>query len=211
MNSSREQPLLLESICLNNGECPLLSFHQERVNKTRLQVLGIKRRLPLSAFLAGESLPDTGRHKIRLLYASKITSFTCTPYRIRPLETLRLVEISDGIDYRFKFADRTALDDAFSRREGCDDVLITWRGYLTDASYANIALYDGQKWYTPVHPLLKGVRRAALIKTGDLHPTVIRANDLKYFREVRLINAMMDLDESPSIPIRHIFEPGVRV
>lgn len=211
MNSSREQPLLLESICLDNGGCPLLPFHQDRVNKTRLQVLGIKRRLHLSAFLEQQSLPDTGRHKIRLIYGAEVNSFSCTPYHIRPLETLRILEISDGIDYRFKYADRSALDDAFSRREGCDEVLITWRGYLTDASYANIALYDGQKWYTPVHPLLKGVRRAALIKAGQLHPTVIRSNDLKYFREVRLINAMMDLNESPSIPIRHIFEPGVRV
>ena len=118
------------------------------------------------------------------------------------------MEVSEGIDYRFKYADRHFLEDAFSRREGCDDVLITWRGFLTDASYANIALFDGVKWYTPAHPLLKGVRRAHLLTQGVLQSTVVRSTDLRYFREARLINAMIGLEESPSIPIKHIYNPG---
>ena len=211
MTQNREQPILLESICLEDGQFPLLQYHQDRVDHSRLRLYGVKKRLSLANFLAEQSFPSTGRHKVRITYGQQIDSCTCTPYHIRPIETLRIVEVSDGIPYRFKFADRDLLEDAFSRREGCDEVLITWRGFLTDASYANIALFDGEKWYTPAHPLLKGVRRTHLLRNGELQPTVVRSNDLKYFREVRLINAMIGLKESPSIPIKHVYNPGDRV
>ncbi len=211
MTQTNGTPILLESICLKDGQLPLLTYHQQRVDQSRIKLLGIKKRLNLSTFLEEQDLPSTGRHKLRFTYSQQIDSFSCTTYQIRPIENLRIVDLTDGIHYRYKFLDRELIEDAFSRREGCDDILITWRGFLTDSSYANLALFDGEKWYTPAHPLLKGVRRTHLIKEGRLTPTVIRSNDLKYFQEIRLINAMIDLEESPPIPIKHVYNPGDRV
>ncbi|MCB0635140.1 MAG: aminotransferase class IV [Lewinella sp.] len=123
------------------------------------------------------------------------------------MESLRLVEI-DGLNYRYKFADRRALEDAFSRREGCDEVIIVWRGYLTDATYANLALFDGQHWWTPAHPLLKGVRRSSLLAEGRIRPAVIRAADLKLFKEIKLINAMLSLKDTRGVPVSKVLAPG---
>ena len=41
-------------------------------------------------------------------------------------------------------------------------------GRLTDTSYSNIALFDGNRWVTPAHPLLKGTMRQSLIDKGLL-------------------------------------------
>jgi 4-amino-4-deoxychorismate lyase len=198
--------ILLESICLQDGELPLLPYHQERVNRSRLALFGIKKRLKLEAFLHEQQLPTTGKYKLRLQYAKHIKQFECLPYQVKTVRSLRIVEV-DQFDYRFKYADRGPLDYLHTQRKGCDDILISYRGYLTDSYYANLALYDGQKWWTPAHPLLKGVRREALCQSGKLHPTILRVKDLAHFRELRLINAMMDLEDSTPIQLANIFRP----
>ncbi|MEZ4988461.1 MAG: aminotransferase class IV [Saprospiraceae bacterium] len=201
-----ETTTLLESICLKDGQMPLLPFHQERVNRSRRQLFGIKQQLNLSRFLQNQALPTSGYHKIRLIYSRSIKAFSCIPYQPKPVQTLRIVA-TEPIEYRYKFEDRKALETAFSYRNGCDDVIITWNGYLTDVSYGNLALWDGQKWWTPAHPLLKGVRREQLIRSGKITPTIIRVPDLQYFKEVRIINALLPLEDSPSIPVTQIFLP----
>lgn len=198
---------LLESISLRDGRMELLPYHQERVNQARRKLLGIKQPLSLARYLRTQDLPDGGNHKIRLVYGRSIEDFSCTAYTPRTVGSLRVVQ-PDPIDYRFKYADRKALDSAFTYRDGCDDILISSNGFLTDTLYGNIALYDGKKWWTPAHPLLKGVRRAALIDQHALHPTVVRVPDLRYFQEVRIINAMIPLAESVPIPVEKVFLPG---
>jgi 4-amino-4-deoxychorismate lyase len=195
---------LLESICLQDGELPLLAFHQKRVNRSRFALFGMKKQLKLDAFLAEQQLPAQGRYKLRIHYTKYVESFECLPYQLKPVRSLRIVEV-DRLDYRFKYADRSALEALYAQRKGCDDILISYRGYLTDSYYANLALYDGQKWWTPAHPLLKGVRREALCEAGQLHPTILRVKDLAHFRELRLINAMIDLADSPPIDLARIY------
>ena len=34
----------------------------------------------------------------------------------------------------------------------CDEILIIRDNHLTDTSYTNVALYDGQQWFTPLYP-----------------------------------------------------------
>jgi 4-amino-4-deoxychorismate lyase len=189
---------------LQDGELALLPFHQERVNRSRFDLFGMKKQLRLDAFLDDQQLPTSGCYKLRIHYAKRIEGFECLPYQARPIETLRVVEV-DHFDYRFKYADRAPLKALYAQRKGCDDILISYRGFLTDSYYANLALYDGQKWWTPAHPLLKGVRREALCRTGRLHPTILRVKDLAHFRELRLINAMIDLEESPPIDLSRIY------
>ncbi len=207
----QEKPLqLIESICLQDGQIPLLSFHQKRVNHSRFMLFGIKKQLNIDTFLKEQDLPVTGCFKIRIVYGRVITDFSCLPYKPKMIKTLRVVE-ADDIEYRFKHEDRKALDKAFSYRDGCDDIIISHRQYITDTYFGNIALYDGRKWWTPAHPLLKGTRRAALIKDKKIQPTVIRVPDLKYFKELKIINAMLSLEESEPIPISEIFLNGEKL
>ncbi|RMF01809.1 MAG: 4-amino-4-deoxychorismate lyase, partial [Bacteroidetes bacterium] len=162
----------METICLQDGEHPLLPFHQERVNRSRLALFGIKKQLRLAPFLEEQDLPISGKYKLRIHYAKEFEQFECIPYEQKTVKSLRIVEV-DRFDYRFKYADRSKLAYLYGQRNGCDDILISYRGYLTDSYYANLALYDGQKWWTPAHPLLKGVRRKALCNCGILHPTIL--------------------------------------
>ena len=185
----------------------LLSFHQERVNRSRRQLFGIKKQLNLNTFLQQQDLPSSGYHKIRIIYGKEVQDWSVNPYQIRPVESLRIVN-TEPFDYRHKYLDRNQLDLAFTYRDGCDDIIMSWHSFLTDSYYGNLALFDGQKWWTPAHPLLKGTRRAQLCREARLYPTVIRVPDLKYFKELRIINAMMPLEESPSIAIQKIFLPG---
>ena len=185
----------------------LLPYHQERVNRSRRQLLGIKKQLNLRTFLAKQKLPSTGCHKVRLVYSQEIEEYTVQAYEIRPIRSLRVVE-TEPFNYRHKYLDRTALDRAFSYRDGCDDIILSWHNFITDSYYGNLALYDGEKWWTPAHPLLKGTRRAKLCSEGQLSTTVIRVPDLKYFKEIRIINAMIPLEDSPSIKLEQVYLPG---
>lgn len=184
----------------------LLPFHQERMNHSRRQLFGIKRQINLQKFLDRQDLPTEGYHKVRIVYDKEVNSFTCQPYEPRLVRKLRVVKL-EPFDYRHKYLDRRPLDEAYSYRDGCEDIIMSWHSYITDTYYGNLALFDGQKWWTPVHPLLKGTRRAKLCKEGRLHPTMIRVPDLKYFREVRIINAMLPLKESRPIKVSKIYLP----
>ncbi|MEL6970541.1 MAG: aminotransferase class IV [Bacteroidota bacterium] len=202
-----QQVRLLESICLRDGKMELLPFHQERVNRSRRQLLGIKKQLNFRTFLQQQNLPSTGYHKIRIVYGKEIHDWSVTPYEIKTVNHLRVVDM-EPFDYRHKYLDRSQLQQAYTYRDGCDDILMSWQSFLTDTYYGNIALFDGQKWWTPAHPLLKGTRRAKLCREARLHPTVIRVPDLKYFKELRIINSMIPLEDSPPVAINQIFLPG---
>ena len=195
--------LLLESIRLEDGGFPLLAYHQERVNRSRMGLLGINKPLNLRKDLEILDLPASGMYKLRVLYREGIQTVEWSPYQRRSIESLRALE-AGPLAYAHKLADRSVLEACFAQREGCDDVILLNKGYLTDASYANIALFDGRCWWTPAHPLLRGVRRAQLIQAGRLRPAIIRLTDLGHFQAMRLINAMIDLDESPDIPLSAI-------
>ena len=82
------------------------------------------------------------------------------------------------------------IDQAFALRGGCDDVLMTKNGLLTDTSYCNIFLFDETDWITPSQPLFKGVQRDYLldqkrVKVGDVHKGY-----LALYRGCQLINAL---------------------
>jgi len=51
--------------------------------------------------------------------------------------------------------------------------------------------------FTPSTPLVAGTMRQSLLDTGLITEKLIRVENLAEFDEFLLINAMMDLDESP--------------
>lgn len=196
-------PLLLETIRLVDGGAPLLAYHQERVNNARKQYYAKRAAFKLSAVLEELNLPATGLHKLRLTYGERLIKHEIIPYRIRPVNSLRIVH-ADDLRYGKKFADRSELETLFGRRGDCDDVVIVQQNHITDASYANLALYDGTHWYTPAWPLLKGTRRAKLLQHKVVRPAVIRLKDIQHFQQIRLMNAMMEWEEGPTVRIEAV-------
>lgn len=136
-------------------------------------------------------MPDI--HKIRLVYGENgVEELSVSPYKMKKIKRLRIVK-SDDIDYTYKSVDRSGLTFLQSERGTCDDVIIVRNGLLTDTSYSNIALYDGNKWITPRFPLLQGTMRQSLLDNGDIVEGDISVNNISDYESVCMINAMMPL------------------
>lgn len=192
----------LETIRVQNQRLQNLSSHNERFNRTRWEIFGCTEFLNLATAIHLPEMQNDIVYKCRIIYDISILSITFQPYQIKPVQSLQLVH-DDGIDYSYKWLDRACLNEHV-QASAADDVLIVKNGFLTDTSYANIAFFDGQHWLTSSTPLLAGTRRQSLIAAGIIHEELLKPSDLKYFRSAKLLNAMLDWDESSSILIKNI-------
>ena len=107
---------------------------------------------------------------------------------------MKLVEDNE-IDYSFKSTDRACLNSLAAQKGDCDEVLIVKNGLLTDTSFTNVAVFDGERWLTPKHPLLLGTKRASLLERQVIKEADISVETLMNAQKVSLINAMIDLGE----------------
>lgn len=196
-------PRFIESIKLLDGEYHNLRYHEERWQRTLLQVTGVNPPQTLSQLLDLELRPLSGLYKCRVVYSEDTHHVEYIPYTMKPIRSLRVVK-NDAIDYRYKFENRTELNEMFNQRGECDDVVIAKNGFVTDASYANLLLRFGNDWVTPTTCLLNGVMRQRLLADGKIQQDEIRVNDLIKFDGVKLINAMLGI-EGNEVPINNIF------
>jgi 4-amino-4-deoxychorismate lyase len=191
----------LETICIRNRQIQHLSAHNDRFNRTRLACWQLRKPARLEDFI---QLPDwllpTETYKCRVTYGPAIETIEFEPYHIRPVRSLALVD-ANGLKYGYKYADRQAINNLFARRGSADDILLVRDGLLTDTSYANVALFDGNRWHTPAHPLLQGTQRARLLAEGILHPSDVRPANLPQFESIKLMNAMLDWELTAPIPV----------
>ncbi|CAH1000445.1 hypothetical protein LEM8419_01598 [Neolewinella maritima] len=185
---------------LVDGQVSLLAYHQQRVDRSRRAYFGKSPVFRLQDVLSGLDLPAQGTYKLRLTYATDLVDYEVQPYTIRPVRSLKVVQ-GDHLRYGRKYADRSGIEALFAQRGACDDILIVQRNHITDASYANLALYDGSRWYTPAWPLLRGTRREYLLQRGMIHSSVIRLRDLVHFESIRLINAMIPWEQGPIVRV----------
>ena len=190
----------IESICLADGELRNLPLHQRRLNLAQLAHFGYGARIDLESQLRRRSLPAVGLFKLRVTYGREIESIEVDPYARHRVQRVELVE-ADGLDYRFKYADRHLLDALRHEVAPGAQPIIVQRGLLTDATYANICAFDGERWVTPARPLLEGTARAAALALGQVQPATITAADLRAgkYRRLKLINCMTLFDEAEEI------------
>lgn len=193
----------IETICIRNGEPERLSWHNTRLNRTRKEVFNLDAEIDLTNNLNIPAEAKNGLFKCRVTYRETIDKVECEPYSMRAVHSLRLVN-ADDVDYRYKYANRENLQDLFSQRGDADGVLLVKNGFITDTSYANIVFRKGDKWFTPDTPLLPGTRRACYLKDSKIEAIPIQPEMLSEFDETRIINAMISLEESPTIPIENI-------
>ncbi len=181
-------PQLLESIKVENGRWHNLPYHEQRIHRAQRDFFGKVTIARLSDQLTLPEYTQRGLYKCRVLYSREVEHVEFLPYHPRPVRTLRRAHC-DTIDYAHKYADRSLLNELFAQRGHCDDVLIIKNGLVTDTSYANVVLFDGQQWVTPAQPLLRGTRRQQLLDGGLIREAVIGENDLPKFQKFQIINA----------------------
>lgn len=191
---------LLESLCFDGKDYPLLSYHQQRVNNAFTAHYKNKQPLQLSEVLPKE-ITGSGIHKVRVLYNDRDHQVESITYIRRPVSSLQIAHAD--IDYDYKYADRRELDKLLQERKHADDVLIVRNGLITDTSYANVALLKKNIWYTPQKPLLQGVRRAKLLDEGRIATSNIHIEELPQYERLSLFNAMIDLEEI-TVPVGNI-------
>lgn len=180
----------LETIKIVDGEIFNLEYHQKRYESV-LDSFGIKEVQNLEEFI---NPPEWGLYRCRLVYDADSIEVTFHEYKKRAITTLKLV-FENNIEYMQKSTDREKIDALYKQKEECDDILIIKDLLVTDTSIANIAFYTQEGiWITPRTPLLKGTTRARLLDEGKLVEADIKANELRNFSKVALLNAMIDFD-----------------
>jgi len=184
----------VESIKLKDGVFFRLKYHQERVNKTFENYFPDEDPIKIFDSLNQVVLPGEGVFKLRLVYDTDVLSLDFSPYVRREIKSLKLVETAIESS-PYKFEDRNAYNSAFENREKCDDVLLVRNGLLTDTSYCNIALFDGEKWITPKEPLIYGTNRAETMVNELIVEDDIKVEDLQKFKKICLFNAMIEFEE----------------
>ena len=179
----------IESIQLNEGEFKCLDLHQERIRLALADYYPTDPVFDLADALSKVDYPKVGLIKCRVVYDTEIRIIEFVPYIRREIHSLRLVEV-DIESTPYKKEDRERINASFALRGDCDDVIMVKNGLLTDTSYSNIAFFDGACWYTPRLPLVYGIKRAGLIKQGQLKEKDITPDELMNFNRVSLFNAM---------------------
>jgi len=186
LQKSSSPALLLETIKCENGIISNLAYHQKRCDKSRKELYNTTDSLDLASVI---SPPQSGLYRCRIIYSKNIQSIEYIPYQEKEIQSIKIV--SSSLDYHLKYADRDNFTMLLSTHTDADEILIEKDGYLTDTSIANIALYDGEQWVTPMHPLLKGTMRQKLLDEGFLHTRDIKKEDLTHYTQVALTNAMI--------------------
>ncbi len=180
-----------ETIRFHQGEHFLVEYHDERMNRTRLNLFRSKNDLNLNALLLNppKSL-DIFRCKV--VYTDKIISIEYFPYVLRKHSLIELIEANE-FSYNYKLLDRSFFDRNVGKSPA-DDVLFVKNGFLTDCSYSNIVLWNGKKWLTPDSCLLPGVKRRFLLEKGIIHTARIHWTEIGNFTKMAFINAMRDFE-----------------
>jgi len=190
--------LLLETIRVEDGQVFNLPYHQKRLNQTQKALWQLATpSIQLKDLI--HTPPKEGLYRCRILYNQTLQSVEYLPYS--PKEVKHIQIVTSSIDYTYKYAKRSSLDALLLEQKEADAVIIKKEGYLTDTTIANIAFYDGTKWYTPKRPLLQGTMRAKLLDENFLIPKKIKEEDLKHFKKVALMNAMIGFSILNSLSI----------
>lgn len=187
------KPKFIESIRLEKGVLQNLKFHQQRVNQTS-KIFSFNKTLDLRS-IALTKINDDDIYKFRVLYSENDYSVEITRYKQREIRSLKLVYDND-IVYDHKFENRDALNELFEKRGDSSDILIVKNGFITDSSYSNIVLFDGEEYFTPSTFLLNGTMRQRLLDDKRIKEREIKPEDLKNYKQIFLINALNSIDDN---------------
>ena len=194
---------LFESISVLDGEIQNAEFHINRFEQSYRKFFWENPKYDLLDAIEIPEAYQKGQVKLRVSYGKEHKEFSLHNYKKREINSLKLVH-NDEIEYDLKFQDRSGLDALFELKNDCDDVLIVKDGCITDASYANIVFFDGDTWFTPTSPLLKGTMRAKLLNERLIFERIIKEFELPQFVGFQLINSMLGFNNQQKLSIENI-------
>jgi len=195
---------LVESLKLKNGVIQHISYHQKRLDRAIDELFPEAKKIDLAGIISIPEKCHSGVYKVRVLYGHSVDKIEIEPYVFRKIQSLKIV-YHESIDYHLKYSNRQILNELFALRGNCDDIIVIKNGFVTDSFAANLLFFDGEKWLTPETSLLKGTKRQFLLDQGIISEAEIRETDIRNYQKVGLINAMIDFEEMPMIPVIQIF------
>jgi 4-amino-4-deoxychorismate lyase len=195
--------LLFETLRIDHGRVMHAEWHETRMKDSIHEIWKIETTICLNEIIKIPEKWQTGIVHCNVSYGPHLESVTFKFYTKRPVSSLKLIECND-IDYHLKKSDRSLLDDLYSKRDNCDEIIIVKDGFITDTSISNLIFFDGKNWFTPETPLLKGTCRQRLLNEGKVSEVKIRVETFEQYVGLKLINAMRQPDEEEMIPISAI-------
>lgn len=196
--------LLIETIKIVDSVPQNMEYHMRRVAESTLALFG--RAQQFSFEVLGDKAFGMGVRKMTIEYSrDRIIDIRFVDYVPRQISSLQLVEAT-GISYEHKYADRTAIEALRDNRRGqCSDILMyDDRGRILDVSYANVVFENEDGFFTPSSCLLPGTRRAILLDSGVIRTAEIGIDDLKNYKRLYLINAMLGLEDGVCVDVSNI-------
>lgn len=194
---------LIETLKCINGTVQNLSFHNRRLNLARKELFGCPDELDLQLYLQPPDTFTDGVVRCRVTYEKEIAHIEYLPYQEKKIAILKVVEVPD-LSYTYKWANRLRFAELLQKHPEADEVVIIQNGKITDCTIANLAFWDGQHWFTPDPPLLKGTKRTQLLETNKLREKTIRVDEIKNYQKVCLINAFRDLNRQDALDTKCI-------
>lgn len=185
--------LLLETIKIEDGRFCHQRYHQARMDNSRAVLFPDAKSLNIAAV----SVPRTfmsGVFKCRIVYGRDFKKIEFLPYTPKQIHSLHLID-AENLKYSFKYFDRSGIEKLQKNFRESEEIILVQKGCITDTSYSNLAFLSGNQWFTPDPPLLYGTCRQRLIDQGILIPVRITPGMLKLYRDVSLINSMLELTD----------------
>ncbi len=197
-----DKHVFVETIPVRNGVFSDFAAHLRRMEKTSVQFYG--KEIETEKIKNVEIPVSPSIMKCRILYDTDIRQIEFNYYYKRRIDSLKLV-IDENIDYSFKYANREVFSHLLRQKDDCDDILIVQSGCITDTSYSNVVLFDGESYYTPDTYLLNGIRRQQLLASGKIKERRITPAMLSHFERLYLINSMLDIADDVSLPVTSLY------
>jgi len=181
-----KEELYFETIKCDDMEVFNLEYHKKRISNT------IGMNFNLEEYIYP---PTSELLKCKLIYSSdEIIDIQYTPYTPKEQKAFKLIE-DNTIEYKYKYLDRTCLDELLKEKNEADDIILIQKGLVTDTTIANIAIKKNNQWFTPNNALLKGTTRNRLLEEGFLKEHPITTKDLLLAESFAIMNAMIGFQE----------------
>lgn len=198
-----DRPMLIETICIQEGLIPLIDYHNQRANRSRAMLYDMTDQIHLAEYIDLSKLPAPTT-KCRIIYDQYIRAVQYLPYRIKLIDSLQLVKIDSDYCYQHKYQNRAKLEQYYQLKKEKDDVLMVRDQLITDTYYGNVALHKNDLWYTPRNPLLQGTRRQSLLENKEIIESDITADSISTYDRIRVFNAMIGFGEI-DLSVKNIF------
>ncbi|MCK5776487.1 MAG: hypothetical protein KAH25_09930, partial [Bacteroidales bacterium] len=150
--------LLFESIQILDGIPQRLNYHNDRLNRSRNQLMCSHADLYIEDYLQVPQEFQNGKVKCRLNYGQDVDKIEFANYQEKQFLDFRLINID--FNYDFKYCDRSAFENLRRTAQETTEFLLVKNGFISDSTFSNLIFKNikGQ-WYTPNHPLLEGTQR----------------------------------------------------